>query len=829
MKLKSVSDLFVGVQELNKLIQSLDDSGFRKLFLKNSIQFGLFNNSVSGNFTNGKISVGTNVGTIKNEELYALNNEGQVIYRTETDNISIANDSQWRWLKISHVYSSNESYLVSIDAQGNLSAPGGNLTEILRGSSNNASVISFPNAAINTREYAVQSVIDDEHAILAGNFLSESNLTIAVVGSFTPNISPSIDSKYPFQYDSCVLTAVLEIAFNTPPSLIEGKEFLIARVRRTGGTVVIEDKRTLNIYRDKADYELSNISQSTNPLIGIESVKFDSNNTPRDKNLVQIAWAFRSSNWTSDSSANRVTLIGGLGGKFKSTSNFTNGDFDGWRLYFKSGKYAIVKQSTIVATQINLILDQLNPDELIDTAQQLIVAPNAESIQLVFTSDSQDSDENTLGDKIVECPINQEFAVVALTCFDSASYYNVKYAYKNFQTYSELVAIPSDIVNGYLTEASFDDNGNQIASVRQIYTSDDELGFIILNIAVNTYKNVLTGIVTGDLFGVTEYSIVNATPVYDLKVGVQRQVQVFTGSLVFSVDHYINIKSDSAINGNYFILDFRGNYTLGGNSLKINSDFVSTGIPGINLISFTSFEIAESLAQNLVYKVIFDGTNWLVEKVISLSFVPEDVNNKDIDGALTANSDIKYCSQKAIKTYITAYTAGFAAPLSRTITAGSGLSGGGNFSADRTFDVNVDGSTIEINSDTLRVKDSGITGAKIASGAVVKSSDAVQLLTKVIPIGDWNMFLNSNTSVAHGLSNHKKIRDISITIRDDADTVYYLLNGTDGSHSGPMQGGVTAIDSTAIFLDSTAGGVFNSISFDSTSYNRGYITIIYEA
>lgn len=54
-------------------------------------------------------------------------------------------------------------------------------------------------------------------------------------------------------------------------------------------------------------------------------------------------------------------------------------------------------------------------------------------------------------------------------------------------------------------------------------------------------------------------------------------------------------------------------------------------------------------------------------------------------------------------------------PNTRNLTAGSGLSGGGDLSADRTFDVNVDNSTIEIVTDTLDVKDAGITLAKMAN------------------------------------------------------------------------------------------------------------------
>ena len=54
-----------------------------------------------------------------------------------------------------------------------------------------------------------------------------------------------------------------------------------------------------------------------------------------------------------------------------------------------------------------------------------------------------------------------------------------------------------------------------------------------------------------------------------------------------------------------------------------------------------------------------------------------------------------------------------------TLTAGDGLTGGGDISANRTFAVSVDDSTIEINSDALRIKDAAITPAKIGVGTFV--------------------------------------------------------------------------------------------------------------
>lgn len=61
-------------------------------------------------------------------------------------------------------------------------------------------------------------------------------------------------------------------------------------------------------------------------------------------------------------------------------------------------------------------------------------------------------------------------------------------------------------------------------------------------------------------------------------------------------------------------------------------------------------------------------------------------------------------------------------PTTRQVIAGSALTGGGALSADVTLDVGVDGSTIEVNSDALRVKDAGITGAKIASSVALAGS-----------------------------------------------------------------------------------------------------------
>lgn len=746
--LKVSPDLFIGSKELNRLIKSLDEDGFRKLFLSNSIGFGLFNNSIDGEFDNALVQQGTNVGTIKHNEIFGVDNEGNIIYRAATDNIELTDNDEFYWLKVAHAYSPNESYLVSIDQRGNISAPGGSLTDILRGVPNNPVKVSFPNSVSNTGEYSVLEVIDDENAILAGDFIAESELTLAVVGSFTPDVSVPSQSKYPYQYDNCTLTLVLEVVENTPPTLVDGEEFLLARVKRDGAAITVEDKRSLNIYKDKGSYGLSSVALSDNPLIAIESIRYSSLNTPRDRNLVKLAWTFRSSNWTIDSSTNRVTLIAGEGGKFKDTSYFTDGDFDGWRLYTKDGSYGIIKQSSLSATQINLILDTLDVDKFSDIAQQLIVAPNAEGIQIISTGDSAESDGIDLGDQKDAFPINLEFVEIPLVVFEDPTWYNIKYAYKNFKQYSQATALPTDSV-GYLVESAFDDNGVLIGSTRFPYTTDSELGFIKLNLASNAYPNRLGSVETGDLYGVDNIEPDNADPIVPFVVGTRFQnVIVDHPTLTLTVDHYFNLRTDTPSTlkaGNNFLIRFKGTYDVDAFSINFTQDYVNPGDPGTSIYQLTAEDITQASQDNLFFRCLFDGTDWTVQRFVSdygaTGYVTSSRNltagnglsgggDLSADRTFTVNVDgstieissdaIRVKAGGITNSHLAAGVAianlGFTPPPNtRTITAGSGLTGGGDLSSDRTIDANVDGSTLEVSSDTIRVKDAGITAAKLAA------------------------------------------------------------------------------------------------------------------
>lgn len=98
--------------------------------------------------------------------------------------------------------------------------------------------------------------------------------------------------------------------------------------------------------------------------------------------------------------------------------------------------------------------------------------------------------------------------------------------------------------------------------------------------------------------------------------------------------------------------------------------------------------------------------------------------------------------------------------------------------------------------------------------------------TKIIDIGDWNMDSSTNVTLAHGLSDFTKVRNVSCQVRNDGNTTYYNLMSSINNGLGTQVNEI-AINSSNVILQRESNGIFDNSLFDSTSYNRGWVTIQY--
>lgn len=98
-------------------------------------------------------------------------------------------------------------------------------------------------------------------------------------------------------------------------------------------------------------------------------------------------------------------------------------------------------------------------------------------------------------------------------------------------------------------------------------------------------------------------------------------------------------------------------------------------------------------------------------------------------------------------------------------------------------------------------------------------------------IGDWNMYFGGGGSpntkaVAHGLDDDK-IVCVGAVIRNDNGTDFYPIDNLGSVVTGEMDGSVWTWGWGNVTLHRRQGGLFDSVSFNQLSYNRGIIKVGY--
>lgn len=110
------------------------------------------------------------------------------------------------------------------------------------------------------------------------------------------------------------------------------------------------------------------------------------------------------------------------------------------------------------------------------------------------------------------------------------------------------------------------------------------------------------------------------------------------------------------------------------------------------------------------------------------------------------------------------------------------------------------------------------------TNGIATGGNSTYLKTKIMDIGDWDMDATTQIQVAHGLTA-ANIRSVRAMIRHDDSTVVFPIHYA--SETDGLASGWVTLNSTYIQLARRAGGAFDQITFNATSYNRGWIIIEY--
>lgn len=645
--IKIAEELFLGTIELQRFQQFMQEEGFIKYIRKISTEFGLID-SLKDIFDNGLVEKSSISGAIKIKSIFAIDSDGLFLSREPLDNIELINDNQWYWLKISHNYNTFEGGFVNIDQYGNLTGIDTEFIKIFRGQPDFPTKIKFinpiyPNILNNNLEYEILEIIDNTNAKLQGSFVAETNLQFSIVGTFTEGHIPPTQNKYPFQYDTVKGELILG---NTIPSYTPGKEFFLARVKRNGTNIYIEDKRSAFRLKLESDYFLNELPLKQNPLIGIEELKFDSSLSTKEKNIVYISWCFRANNYTFDPTTNLLTITYGKGGIFKDTnfsSIFNDGDFNGWRIYtsIKGNIYLRILNSIKDGSTLKLTL--MNGDvDILSSSYELIIAPPAEEIEIICTASANSPDYNIeIVNSTFLFPINKGIGKMPLMVNSDGFLYNIRYKYKSHGNYSEIYNLISDSV-GYLSENQHDSDGNVLdplpIPIPYTVTSFPQ-GFIPLKLS-NTAYSIYN---LGDLPGFRKIAILTSTSQIDLEVGIDVQNQIIyagsvvtlTGNLIINLKSTVNTK-----NGNRFNLSFLGNIDLDGNTIQIRENYINPGSPGTLLQSISQNELdyRQNSGLDIIWiEYMYSGSVWTnlgednIKRVYSNFLNIVDINSAWLD------------------------------------------------------------------------------------------------------------------------------------------------------------------------------------------------------
>ena len=174
-------------------------------------------------------------------------------------------------------------------------------------------------------------------------------------------------------------------------------------------------------------------------------------------------------------------------------------------------------------------------------------------------------------------------------------------------------------------------------------------------------------------------------------------------------------------------------------NIALSSEILSSGDLSTTLSGSAGISLAyDSSADAIGLNVDINGSTDLTAPAVGDELIISDASDSNSIKKADVASVVNLADHDALTNFVANEHIDH---TSVTLTAGDGLTGGGDISADRTFAVSVDDSTIEINSDALRIKDGAITSAKIGAGGFVFNEAGAAVDFRVEGDTDTDLFL----------------------------------------------------------------------------------------
>jgi hypothetical protein len=380
-KLKLSPNLFLEVNELKKLVDFIDNDGYKLIFKQLIKEFGISQNAENTMFKVSHKTGTDNIVTINPG--IAIDSNINVINLPQSIDIEIPHSEKKQWITISYSTTNDEVGLVNISPQGNLSGTGTQFLSVLRGQPNFPTKVKF-SSNNNTEEYEVVDVTSDTEATLSGVFVDEKELKYQVIGTFTPGYQPDDNDKFIYEYDSCMI----HIIDSEDKPIVSENTFIIACVDFENGINVI-DERT-NIFNNESQQEVSDTIINTNPFVSLLRVQLFNNILD-----LQMEWGYKINKYklNATSTSNIIRIING-GSNYIPSIEIPDNIFNGWKLLNRKNMvYSIIDYNKSNSLYISTLSSSLitNTDD-----DDFVIVPDFNEIEVQTTvSGSNYNDDDT--------------------------------------------------------------------------------------------------------------------------------------------------------------------------------------------------------------------------------------------------------------------------------------------------------------------------------------------------------------------------------------------------------------------------------------------------